>query len=412
MSEAVELLKKQTVLFEELKTRQDDFEANLTKIGEDVKGQKDTGVEQMNEKLGKMDDALASLDKIEKSAKARLELESKMSKDVQGRKETEEFLMNLRKTIGRNPESMGFNTEEFISVKELKNHVSGNTADGGIFIKPFLDSQIDSLIREFSPIRSIASVINISTDSYNRVIRKKNNGALRKGAMANFTAETKKDNFGDLVIKVDDLYAIALYEANLLNDSMFNLVADLLMSISEDFSITEATEFATNATGEGLRGILTYAHSTTDAFDTIEQITSAGSGALVFDDFIDTQAQLKNSYSLNASWMMNRLTKAVVRKLKDSEGQYLWSPSLTAGAPSSILGSPLIEVFEMPDVASSSLSVAYGDVRSAYQIVDRSGIEVTRDNLTQYPDVKYIAKKRSGGGLMKGQAMKILKTQA
>lgn len=409
MSEKIEkLLEEQKNVFTKMTKRLDDLEAK----GQDGKKELDTGVEQMNDALTKMDDALASIDKIEKQAKARKEIESALDSSAQGRKETSEFLKSLQLMRGMNAKSQGFDTRDFVSVKELKNHVSGNTADGAMFAMPFLDSQIGMLMREFSPIRSIASVVNISGDSYRKIVKKKNAGAYRKSAMSDFTSETKKDTFGDLIINVDDLFAIALYDDNLLSDAQFNLVADLLASISEDFAITEAEEFVNGDGNEGLRGILTYTHSTTDAFGTIEQHTSATSATVDFDDMIDCQALLKNVYTQNASWMMNRNSKAVIRKIKDTTGQYIWQPAVSAGAPSTVLGSPLIELFEAPNITNSSLSIVYGDVRSAYQIVDRSGMEVTRDNLTQYPDIAYKVKKRSGGGLKKGEALKILKAKA
>ncbi len=250
------------------------------------------------------------------------------------------------------------------------------------------------------------------TDSYKKILQKKNNGATRNPS--DFSTATKQDNFADVVIKPFDLFAIALFESNLIMDSSFDLVSNLMQSIAEDFAITEAQEFVSGDGANGLRGILTYPDAGVDTnnFLEIEQLTSGTSGSFDFDDLIDLQAQLKNVYTANGSWMMNRKTEAVARKIKNSQGDYIWSPAVTPGSPATILGSPVVELFEAPDVASNSLSIVYGDARAAYQIVDRLGMEVTRDDLTQYPDIAYKVKRRSGGGLIKGEALKILKIQA
>ena len=75
---------------------------------------------------------------------------------------------------------------------------------------------------------------------------------------------------------------------------------------------------------------------------------------------------------------MNRRTVSAVRKFKDGEGNYIWSPAGQPGQTSSLLGYPVTEIETMPDVAANSFSVAFGDFAKGYLIVDRAGVQVPR----------------------------------
>jgi HK97 family phage major capsid protein len=106
---------------------------------------------------------------------------------------------------------------------------------------------------------------------------------------------------------------------------------------------------------------------------------------------------------------MNRATTAVVRKLKDSDGAYLWQPGLASGQPATLLNYPVASFEDMPDPAADSLSIAVGDMRAAYQIVDRMGIRVLRDPFTAKPFVLLYTTKRTGGDVVNFEALKLVR---
>jgi predicted phage gp36 major capsid-like protein len=94
-------------------------------------------------------------------------------------------------------------------------------------------------------------------------------------------------------------------------------------------------------------------------------------------------------YRRNATWLMNSTTLGVVRKLKDSEGRYLWQPPVAAGQPATLLGYPLEADENMPNIGANTFPIAFGDWRAGYLIVDRIGIRVLRDALTNKPYVHF-----------------------
>jgi HK97 family phage major capsid protein len=174
-------------------------------------------------------------------------------------------------------------------------------------------------------------------------------------------------------------------------------------------AIAEGLSYWTgNGSGE-LNGILT-APTAADSFNGIERVTSATANAIILDDVYDLVGSLFQRYQPNAQFKANRAVITEVRKLKDQEGQYLWQPSNQAGIPDRLAGYPISQAQELSSTITTGVeALVFGDFRQGTKIIDRMGMTVLRDNLTQYPNIAYKVKKRVGGGVVKGQALKILK---
>ena len=127
------------------------------------------------------------------------------------------------------------------------------------------------------------------------------------------------------------------------------------------------------------------------------------------DKLLDLIYAAKAPYRANGTFVMNRGTQSVIRKMKDGQGNYLWQPAAKAGETPSLMGYPVAEAEEMPDIAASSLSVAFGDFSRGYLIVDRAGIRVLRDPYSSKPYVLFYTTKRVGGGVQDFDAIKLLK---
>jgi HK97 family phage major capsid protein len=130
------------------------------------------------------------------------------------------------------------------------------------------------------------------------------------------------------------------------------------------------------------------------------------------DAIIDLVYALKSGYRQNGVFVMNRKTQATVRKLKDADGQYLWSPPTQQDGRASLLTYPLVEAEEMPDIAANAFAIAFGDFRRGYLVVDRQGVRVLRDPFTAKPYVLFYTTKRVGGGVQDFDAIKLLKFAA
>lgn len=203
--------------------------------------------------------------------------------------------------------------------------------------------------------------------------------------------------------------------ASLLDDSAVNIDEWLAEEVRVAFAEQEGTAFIT---GDGVnkpKGFLTYptVSNASWSWGSIGTIATGVSGAFptsnAGDVLIDLTYSVKAGYRGNAHFVMNRATQAQVRKLKDGDGAYLWQPSIEPGQAPTLMGFPIAEAEDMPDIAANSLSIAFGDFRRGYLIVDRVGIRVLRDPYSAKPYVLFYTTKRVGGGVQDFDAIKLLR---
>lgn len=362
----------------------------------------------------KMEEREQEIDKLTKAienAKAKNEFLAGADNDVQKRKELAEFAKGLRDIACKKLDH--FHTGEFKSVQERKDYNSGDDAQGGATVIPFLDSMIDKLIRERTDIFSLASSATISTDKWEQLKMNQTNGAIWEKDMVNFSSQTKNNTFSKLNILVENLHAIAIFSDDLINDSAFDIVGEILTSIAEDYALSLGTSFWTGDGIGELSGILN-APDATDSFDGIERVDTIGSTAVTLDDVFNLIGALKLPYEARAQFKAHRLVITQLRQLKNLEGTYLWQPSNIVGIPATLAGFPISQAPELAtdNTVANAESLVFGDYGQGYKLLNRAGMTVLRDNLTQYPNVAYKVKSRIGGGVVKGEALKILKTQA
>ena len=190
-------------------------------------------------------------------------------------------------------------------------------------------------------------------------------------------------------------------------DSVIDIESWLSGKIADIFSRKESTAFISgNGVGQP-RGILTYAAGT--SWGQVQQVGTIVSGDITADSLIKLYYSLKDAHMKRASFLMHRTVVQSIRLLKEATtNQYLWQPGLAAGAPDTLMGVPVNMAADMPLASAGSLSVAVGDFKAAYQIVDRHGIRILRDPFTEKPFVKFYATARVGGDVVNFDAVKLL----
>jgi len=302
--------------------------------------------------------------------------------------------------------------EEVMGPDERKALSVGTDPDGGYVVNPDLSGRIVLKVFETSPMRAYASTQVISSDALEGLfdLNEASSGWVGE---TDSRAETNTPQLGKWRIPAHELYAKPKATQKLLDDASINMEAWLASKVSEKFARDEANAFVVGNGVNKPRGFLTYGSGTTLP-GTIEQFPTGASGALAAapsggDALINALYGLKQQYRNNATWFMNRATLTLVRKAKDSDGAYLWSPGIAAGQPASLLGYPVASFEDMPDPATDSLSIAVGDMREAYQIVDRLGIRTLRDPYSAKPYVEFYTTKRVGGDVVNFEAIKLVK---
>jgi len=304
-------------------------------------------------------------------------------------------------------------------LNEMKSLSAGTNPDGGYVVTPDMSGRTVQRVYETSPMRAYASIQAISTSSLEG-IHDNDEAAYGWVSEKGARSETDTPTLGKWSIPVHEMYANPAATQGILDDGMVNVESWLADKVADKFARAENAAFCTG-TGVGKpRGFLDYADwasAGTYEQGAIEQFDTGVNGGFAAapaggDVLITALYGLKSVYRANAVWFMNRATAALTRKLKDSDGAYIWTPGIAAGQPATLLGYPVASFEDMPDPATGSLSIAVGDMRAAYQIVDRVGIRTLRDPYSNKPYVHFYSTKRVGGDVIDYEALKVINFKA
>lgn len=297
--------------------------------------------------------------------------------------------------------------EDGLAYLERKALSVASDSDGGYLVTPTVSQNITRTVFETSPMRQLASVEVISSDSL-EMIEDRADATVGWTSETGAISETTSPDLGKKIIPVHELYAQPKATQKLIDDASVDIEQWLASKLADAFSRKENTAFIS---GDGVgkpRGITTYADGT--GWGQIQQIASGTTGEVTADGLIKVFYALKEEYMTHATFMMNRASVQAARLLKEATtNQYLWQPGLTAGAPDTLMGVPVMMAADMATPSSGSLSVAVGDFKRAYQIVDRTGIRILRDPFTEKPFVKFYCTKRTGGDVVNFEAVKLLR---
>lgn len=295
--------------------------------------------------------------------------------------------------------------EDGLSPEEQKALVVGTAATAGNLAPAEYVNELIKVVTQISPVRSVARVRATSNKEI-EVPSKTASFAAAWTAEAGTRSETTGYTTSLNTIPTHELYALVDISSALLEDSVFDLEAEMNTEFAEQFAKAEGNAFIE---GNGTNKPTGFLNGTTVA----HTATGAASAVITTDNLMDLVHGLKSEYAQNAVMMMNRTTLGRIRKLKDTAGQYIFQAGFqgSSGLPNTILGHPYVEAADMPDANSANKSVIFGDFGRGYMIVDRVALSVLRDPYSQAAtgNVRYIARRRVGGEVVLAEAMRILK---
>ncbi|MCE7027004.1 phage major capsid protein [Jiella avicenniae] len=286
-------------------------------------------------------------------------------------------------------------------------------ADGGFLVPDETETEIGRRLATISPIRSIASVRTVSTAVLKKpfAISGAESGWVSETAVRN---QTDAPQLAELTFPTMELYAMPAATAALLDDAAVDIDRWIGEEVEQAFAAQEGAAFVN---GDGIakpKGFMTYTKADEGAWSwgKVGTVSTGADGGFLdgeaADALIDLVYALKAGYRQNASFVMNRRTQATVRKLKDEDGNYLWLPPASAGGRATLMGFPIVEAEEMPDIAPGVSAIAFGDFSRFYLVVDRQGVRVLRDPYSAKPYVLFYTTKRVGGGIQDFDAAKLL----
>lgn len=254
---------------------------------------------------------------------------------------------------------------------------------------------------EFSPVRTIADVR--TTTSHTVLLPKRTAVTNAKWKGETDTQEASTPTFDQMEIAIRELNTFVDVSNWLIEDSASDVEAEVRLALAEDFAAKEGKSFVSGNTALEPKGFMTAAG--------VAETLNGHATNLNADALITLMYAMPAVYRSAGTWVMNGTTLAAVRKLKDGHQNYLWQPAYMAGQPETILGRPVVELVDMPDIAANAHPICFGAFRTAYRIYDRIELQI-RPNpylLATQGLVRYHARRRTGSDVVRADALRKLK---
>ena len=294
--------------------------------------------------------------------------------------------------------------EDFLNLvrgRRVMHNVLSTTpgSDGGYLVPEEFERQIVKALEEENVFRTLAKVI---TTEHERKIPVADKHSVAQWTDENAAYTESNPTFGQIELDAYKLTDLCRVSDELLQDSMFDIESYLSEEFARAFGVKEEEAFCV---GDGVKkptGLFT-------ANGADVGVTSASATAISADELISLIYSLKSPYRKNARFLINDATVAQIRKLKDSNGVYLWQPSLTAGEPDKLLGYDLYTSPYVPSLAADAYTVAFGDF-SYYWVADRQNRIIKRlgELYATNGQVGFIATERVDGKIILKEGIKLL----
>jgi len=297
---------------------------------------------------------------------------------------------------------------------EKKALSAGSGPDGGFLITVNAEREILMRMASISPMRAIASVRAISTGTYKKAYS-------TSGPQAGWVTETaarpqtNSQTIAELAFPAMELYAMPSATRTILDDAAVDTEQWIASEVETVFAEQEGNAFIN---GDGVtrpQGLLQPAKVAAASWSwgkigyNVTGTAGAFPAANPADTLIDLIYTVRSGYRQNAKFLMNRRTQAVIRKFKTATGEYLWQPPAGSGENATIVNFPVVDAEDMPNIATDTFPIAFGDFGRGYLIVDRIGVRILRDPYSAKPYVLFYTTKRVGGGVQDYDAFKLLK---
>ncbi|MDX2235059.1 MAG: phage major capsid protein [Hyphomonadaceae bacterium] len=306
--------------------------------------------------------------------------------------------------------------ESALNQLEVKALSVGSGPDGGYVAPPELDRLIESRMVQVSPMRSIATVRTTGATVFKKPVSI-TQAATGWVAETGARAQTATPTLSSIEFPAGELFANLAATQTLLDDAFVNIEEWIASEVEQAFAAQERVAFVTGDGSNKPRGFLASAivAEASHTWDKIGYIASGAAGAFPASNPVDRLLDLayapRAEFRQGGRFVMNRKTVSAIRKLKDADGRYIWQPE-TQGPGATVLGYPVTEIEDMPDIGADAYAIAFGDFARGYLIVDRAGVRVLRDPYTAKPYVLFYVTRRVGGGVQNFDAIKLMKFAA
>ena len=318
-----------------------------------------------------------TLDAIAKGRELTKEPEAEETED---KKEEEEEMKEEENKVAQ--EERAF--ENYIRgvVLETRDDVNLTKGDNGAIIPTSIAKKIIKKVYDVAPLLEKTTKYNVKgkleIPYYNETSDAKVNMAY---ATEFVSLESNVGKFTTIELTGFLAGALAKLSKSLLNNSDFNLLNEVINIMSESIARWVEKELITGTTDkvDGLKGVTL-------------GVTTASSTAITTDEIIKLKRSVKQQFQKNAIWIMNPETLTAISLLKDDNGRYLLQDDLTNDFGYTLLGKPVYESDNMPQIGAGNIAIYYGDMSGlATKFVEELEIEVLREKYADQHAIGVVA---------------------
>jgi len=275
--------------------------------------------------------------------------------------------------------------------------LGGAGATGGVLAPAAMERALLDEVKKQNVVRQLADVRSSGSD-VEIPFATAHTQAYLVAEGAPFTASTPA--FDKKVMKAYKVGALAYITHEAMQDMFLDMEAWIREDFGTAFADLEEEHFLTGAGTTMPSGLIPNAAL---------GVTAAAAAALTADELLDLMYSVNQKYRSSGVWLMNDSTVLKIRKLKGSDGQYLWQPSIQDGQPDRLLSRPLYTSDTMPEATAGNAAVLFGDFKR-YRILDRKGLYFQRLNeiAATSGQVGFLAYRRYDAALLNTDAVKKL----
>lgn len=287
---------------------------------------------------------------------------------------------------------------------------------GGFIIPETIIGPLMTRLANANPFRGMVRIVDVGTRD---VVFPLSNANSTTGWVGENATRTGTNEATLMALKptFGTLYSFVQASEELVADSQFDIGAWFAMEAGNAMGEAEMAAIVSGNGTDKPSGLLRYAPETAadgsrtaGAFRYIPTGAASTLGSAPSDLLISMVYDLKAGYRSRGAWLMNSAVAGEIRKLKDSQGRFLWTDGIAAGEASTLLGYPVRIAESMPGIGAGNFPIMFGDFERGYILCEHGGLRVTvDDNLTSPGLVKWYIRRRLGGGVFDNNAVRVLK---
>lgn len=425
-SDIKNLLEKQANTFEEFKQVNDD---RLKSLGEGNEAK----ARELDEKLKRMESSMQNVANAAKDMEITMDQQKERIELLEARERApgatkREQMENEYKSAfmdwmrdAKNPHAEARLRETARKAEaEFKDITIGTPAAGGYALPEEISRQIEELEIKISPVRRLVKVVQVGSNDYKELVSIHGGASGWVGETGSRTA-TGTPELRERAPTFGEIYAYPQVSEWALDDIFFDAAGWLVNDVAKDFARAEGQAVLNgNGTNKPTGIFNTTPVLTADeaspmrAAAAIQYVPLVGASSPVSlngDSIINLVYNVNSIYRANGVFAMNSLSLAAVRRLKTSNGDYIWEPNFQAGEPPRVLGYPVENWEDMPAIADTAFPIAFGDWKRGYVLAERVGLRITSENVTNVGYVRFYIRRREGGTVLNNDAIKALRIE-